>query len=174
MTPIDSYHTRLARYEDLSILETIEKKAGAVFVEAGFPTVSEWSTTALDVLHNGIELHRLWVAVDAEDRPVGFALVTILDGNAHLDELDVDPAHGKRGLGGALVETVCTWAQQSGFTAITLTTFRQILWNTPFYQRHGFRILEPAELSVPQQQLMQHDLQWALPGCDRVMMRREL
>ena len=39
--------------------------------------------------------------------PVGFALVEMLaDDLPHLEELDVDPSHGRRGLGTALVRGV--------------------------------------------------------------------
>ncbi|MFD0387472.1 hypothetical protein ACFQ4K_05935 [Tistrella bauzanensis] len=38
--------------------------------------------------------HRLLVATDKDDRPLGFALTTIVDGHAHLAELDVAPPSG--------------------------------------------------------------------------------
>lgn len=75
----------------------------------------------------------------ADDTPVGFALVEMLTGNEpHLEEIDVHPAHGRRGVGSALVRTVCEWATRSGFRDITLTTFRDVAWNMPFYARLGF------------------------------------
>src|SRR5262245_30813375 len=46
---------------------------------------------------------RLWVAL-ADEVPVGFAHVEMLaDDLPHLEEIDVDPRHGRRGLGTALV-----------------------------------------------------------------------
>jgi GNAT superfamily N-acetyltransferase len=47
----------------------------------------------------------------------------------HLDEVDVAPSHGRRGIGTALVRTVCEWATASGFSVLTLTTFRAVPWN---------------------------------------------
>ena len=70
---------------------------------------------------------------------MGFALVQMLaDDLPHLDELDVDPSHGRRGLGTALVRAVCKWAAVSGYIMLTLTTFRDVPWNFPFYTRLGF------------------------------------
>jgi len=44
------------------------------------------------------------------------------------DEVDVEPSHGGRGLGTALVRTACEWATASGFSILTLTTFRAVPW----------------------------------------------
>lgn len=48
------------------------------------------------------------------------------------------PEHGRRGIGGALVGSVCDWARASGIASVTLTTYREIPWNEPFYRRLGF------------------------------------
>jgi GNAT superfamily N-acetyltransferase len=94
--------------------------------------------------------------------------------NAHLNELDVHPAYGKRGLGTALVEAVCEWARVSNYRAITLTTLRYIPWNAPWYQRLGFRILEDDELTAPLCELLHDEIRRGLPADQRVAMRREL
>jgi GNAT superfamily N-acetyltransferase len=80
----------------------------------------------------------LWVALDA-DAPVGFAQVEMLaDDLPHLNEIDVHPAHGRRGLGTRLVRAVCDWVEGAGHDQITLTTFRHVPWNMPWYARLGF------------------------------------
>lgn len=49
----------------------------------------------------------LWVAL-TRNAPAGFALVEMLaDDLPHLEEVAVTPSHGRRGLGAALVRTVC-------------------------------------------------------------------
>jgi GNAT superfamily N-acetyltransferase len=116
----------------------------------------------------------LWVAVDRENRPVGFALGGVVGQNAHLDELDVLPDHGRRGLGRALVEAACDWAREAGYRAITLNTLSHIPWNGPFYERLGFRILAPAELTAEQNELLRREIEAGLPAENRVVMRREL
>jgi GNAT superfamily N-acetyltransferase len=55
----------------------------------------------------------------------------------HLEEMDVLPEHAGQGLGAALIEAVCSWAHTRGFDAVTLSTFRDVPWNAPFYPRHG-------------------------------------
>jgi GNAT superfamily N-acetyltransferase len=51
--------------------------------------------------------------------------------------MDVLPEHAGQGLGAALIEAVCSWAHTRGFDAVTLSTFRDVPWNAPFYTRHG-------------------------------------
>jgi len=90
--------------------------------------------TFTDAVHDG----RLWVAL-AGIKPVGFALVKMLaDDLPHLEEIDVGPIHGRRGLGSALVRAACEWATVSGYAMLTLTTFRSVPWNYPFYASMGF------------------------------------
>lgn len=82
--------------------------------------------------------HDTWVAVLASGAPAGFAVAGPLGHGLHLRELSVDPAHGRRGLGTALVETVIAAAREQGFAGVSLTTFRDVPFNAPFYARLGF------------------------------------
>ncbi len=61
----------------------------------------------------------------------------VADDLLHLEEIDVDPSHGRRGLGTALVNAVCEWASDSGHALLTLTTFRAVPWNLPFTPAWG-------------------------------------
>jgi GNAT superfamily N-acetyltransferase len=168
------YHIRLARPDDLSALPDIEREAAARFAPYGLAEMLATILTPIESLREGVMIDRLWVAADEADHPVGFALACVVGDNAHLDELDVHPAHGRRGLGTALVEAVCNWAKASGYRAITLTTLRHIPWNAPWYQRLGFRVLADDELSPALRELLQEEIQRGLPADQRVAMRRAL
>ena len=56
----------------------------------------------------------------------------------HLWELAVRLHDQKRGAGRALMAAVAGDARARGLRAVTLTTFRDIPWNAPFYSRLGF------------------------------------
>lgn len=73
---------------------------------------------------------------------VGFAHVLLEHGGAHLQQLAVDPAHGRRGLGTALVQACCEQARLRGYDQLTLTTFRDIAFNAPWYARLGFVVVD--------------------------------
>ena len=136
MTP-SGYQIARARPEDLSLLPAIELAAARLLRGHAPESVLNASTDS-DTFADAARQGRLWVAL-AGDVPVGFALVEMLaDDLPHLDEVDVEPSHGRRGLGTALVRTACEWATASGFSTLTLTTFRAVPWNLPFYARLGF------------------------------------
>jgi N-acetylglutamate synthase-like GNAT family acetyltransferase len=59
----------------------------------------------------------------------------------YLKELSVDPDHGQRGIGTALLENYLDHARWLGFGVAALSTFRAIPFNAPFYARHGFAIV---------------------------------
>ena len=137
-----------ARPEDLAPLPAIERAAAQLLRGHAPESVLAEATdnrTFADAARQG----RLWVAL-AGGAPVGFALVEMLaDDLPHLDEVDIEPSHGRRGLGTALVRAVCEWATASGFSMLTLTTFRAVPWNLPFYARLGF-VEIPRDLLRPE------------------------
>lgn len=57
----------------------------------------------------------------------------------HIDEVDVHRSHQGQGLGRRMILKTIVWARAHGFLAMSLTTFRSIPWNGPFYASLGFR-----------------------------------
>jgi GNAT superfamily N-acetyltransferase len=140
------YKISAARRCDLPLLPAIEL-AAATLLAGHAPASVLAETTCQADLEDAQQRGHLWVAL-ADDVPVGFAHIMVLGpGIAHLEEIDVHPEHGRRGLGSRLVITVCTWAATNGYSCVTLTTFRDVPWNMPFYARLGFEQIPPAELS---------------------------
>lgn len=94
--------------------------------------------------------------------PTGFAHVTYVDGFAHLAQLSVLPERTRQGLGSALVREAKREAWFAGFDRLSLTTYRDLPWNGPFYARLGF-----AEVAEPEGfELRQRERERAL-GLDR-------
>jgi GNAT superfamily N-acetyltransferase len=168
------YCIRQARRQELPALTQIERDAAIRFKPFGLAELFAVIVTPPEILEEAHAAGHVWVVVGEDDVPVGFAVASVIDGVAHLDELDVHPSHGRRGLGTALVETVCQWASAAGFPAMTLSTLRDIPWNAPFYERLGFRILAPEELTPGLQGLVEMETDYGLPTQGRVIMRREL
>jgi GNAT superfamily N-acetyltransferase len=130
---------RLARPDEAAQLGTIEDEAGRIYASAGLPPDLEG--LGLAVVEAAIADQLAWVATNADDRAIGFALAWLRPGALHLRELDVLPTHMRRGVGRSLVEFVCERAREHGRTSVTLTTFRDVAWNAPLYQRWGFEVL---------------------------------
>jgi GNAT superfamily N-acetyltransferase len=115
-------------------LREIEELADRLFREVG---IGPFNTTEQDDHFDSAA-----VVLVAGDPPVGFACVDVLDGAAHLWQLSVHPSAGRRGIGTALVGAVCDWARSHGYPEVTLTTFRDVPWNAPFYSRLGFEVFD--------------------------------
>ena len=119
------------------------------------------------------DANRIWVA-EVDGKVVGFAMAGVIDGGAHLEEVDVLPAYGRRGIGSALIETVCGWAINQGFDTITLSTQKNIPWNQPYYEKLGFVVVPKDALTPAYVKLRQHERDIGLPVEDRVIMQKTL
>jgi GNAT superfamily N-acetyltransferase len=136
---MELFSLRLARPDELQELILIDDEASELYARAGLRielskdhafTVAESARWA-DAIASGLA----YVAVDAQDHPVGFAAVRLVDGNPYLDQLAVRPYAMRRGIGTALLRQAISW---SGGRALWLTTYSHLAWNRPYYQRHGF------------------------------------
>jgi len=168
---VGDYSIVPARPEHLREIPNIEL-AAARLLSGHAPESVLRETTNDAVLQEALRQGHLWVA-QAGDVPVGFAHVEVIDARtAHLEEIDVLPAHGRRGLGTRLVEEVCRWADTAGYDSITLTTFRDVPWNMPFYERLGFRVIGGAELSAALHAIVEDETRRGLDPTRRVAMKR--
>jgi GNAT superfamily N-acetyltransferase len=127
---------RLAAPRDLRRLAAVEAAADAVLLEALGVTADE---AGWDEPVDGRDRDLLpgFVLV-AGDPPVGFAHVVVVDGDAHLEQLAVHPEHARQGIGAALVQAAREEARWAGHDRLSLTTYRDVAFNAPFYRRLGF------------------------------------
>jgi GNAT superfamily N-acetyltransferase len=167
-----SYRIVAARPADLSSLSAIEL-AAARLLAGHAPESVLAETTSPTALAKAQHDGHLWVVL-ADDAPVGFAHVETIEREAvHLEEIDVAPQHGRRGLGTMLVLHVCRWAVLNGYASMTLTTFRDVPWNMPFYARLGFDVVPNDELSAPLRAVVEDEHRRGLDPSRRVVMRRQ-
>jgi GNAT superfamily N-acetyltransferase len=158
---------RIADTEELPLLPALEAASDAVFAPLGlgpFPPPG-----------NVAELRAARAVLVVGAPPLGFARIEEVDGRAHLEQLSVHPDHTRSGLGTRLLEAACAWARGAGYPGITLCTFADIPWNAPFYARHGFTILAPAELTPGLRGLREHEVELGMDALGpRVAMLRPL
>ena len=160
-----------ARPSDLRLLPLIEL-AAASMLAGHAPSSVLLETTSQEELTAAQERGHLWVAL-YHDLPVGFAHVVVHEpAVAHLEEVDVHPEHGRRGLGRRLVLAVCQWAATNRYSWVTLTTFREVPWNMPFYARLGFEEIPPEELTPALLSVIDSETRRGLDPSRRVAMRR--
>ena len=115
---------------------------------------------------------RSWVAVGEDGRPVGYAVVEVLDGCAHIEQVSVELEHQGRGVGGALMREVEAWAAGRDLGALTLTTFSDVAWNRPLYEHLGFSVVSEEELSPGLVAVREEETARGLDRVARVCMRK--
>jgi len=158
-----------AHLDDLATLREIERRAGDLFLTHPVTAALNPSVTPIERLERARVEGLLWVARE-NGRAVGFALVEDLGSTFHLEELDVDPSSGRRGIGRRLVEKVVEQAAMRD-RGVTLTTFSAVPWNAPYYERLGFVRLTATALDEPLRHRMREEADRGLALRDRVAMR---
>ena len=165
---------RAARTDDAGILREVERRAGERFRDIGMPEIADAEPMSSAELSAYARAGRSWVVVDADDRPVAYAVVDILDHAAHVEQLSVEPEHQAKGWGRALIDHVETWAASGSLRALTLTTFRDVAWNRPLFEHLGFRVLNDEELTAGLELKRAREATLGLDPVLRVCMAREV
>lgn len=189
----EQYCIRLARKGDIKAIKEIELKSAVRFKGTGLIDDLLDHHFEQGLLKELIGDGQVWVAepiflaapaAPADQSqgsqsvnpqgPVGFAIATVLGPVAYLEEVDVLPSHGRRGLGRRLVETVAEWARGRNFPHLTLSTFLNIAWNAPFYSTMGFEKLPKNQWSKEIEEIYMLEQKLGLPVEERTFMRLQL
>lgn len=104
----------------------------------------------------------------------GFIMVIPLDRAAHIFEAAVLAEFQGRGVGKQLVATAETYARQHGYAEMTLTTYRDVPWNAPFYERLGYAVFNPDRARPQLQALMADEVAQGFAAAPRVAMWKTL
>ncbi|HET6876129.1 MAG TPA: GNAT family N-acetyltransferase [Jatrophihabitans sp.] len=164
-SPAREFEIRPARAEELAELVEIDQRAESVFRVAGY---------RLPEIELSVDDLAAAAAVFVTGSPpVGFAQLDEVDGTAHLRELAVLPKAMRAGHGSRLLAHACAWAREQGYPAMTLTTYRDVAWNAPFYAKRGFVELADPPPALAAIRARERDLGLDDVGA-RIVMRREL
>jgi GNAT superfamily N-acetyltransferase len=167
-----AYQIRVSRVEELPMLSHIERAAASLFLDTPYSFLVDADPLPLDSVQQRFQAGQVWVAVAQDELVVGYAIAREVDDTLYLQQIDVIPEHGRRGIGTALVATICDWAKHHGYCTLSLSTFRDIPWNAPFYTKLGFAPVDEAELTTGFQQIRLKEFEAGLPLSDRVIMHR--
>ena len=151
---------RPTRPGDVTALPAIERAAGERFRD--YPELA-WLAEGevisaeqhLDYAERGLS----WLAL-ANDQPVGFILAELHASSLFIVELSVHLDWQGKGIGRRLIACVADQARKRGLASLTLTTFRDVPWNAPFYARLGFEMITTLtpELREKREEEMAHGL----------------
>lgn len=164
---------RPGRPADIDSMQQIEIAAGSLFAEIGMHDVAEDGAHETKLLAGYVAAGRAWVA-EAVGVVCGYALVDVLDAQAHLEQVTVHPEYSRRGIGRVIIDHVAEWARTQGYAAITLLTFRDVAWNGPYYRRLGFVDVADADMGPELAALRAHEAELGLDVSIRGAMRMPL
>lgn len=169
---------RPAVASDVGTMQAIEVDAGARFRAIGLHVVADDpppdAAVLLDVIASGLA----WIAEERSEGgdgplvPVGYALASVVDGDGHLDQVSVLDRASGRGIGSALLAVVLAWSAAAGHPAVTLTTYRDVPWNGPWYSRLGFVEIEESVLTPDLRAILERERAIGLEPPARIAMRR--
>jgi GNAT superfamily N-acetyltransferase len=163
---------REATPQDLAALRELERAAGAPFRGLGMDVVADDEPPSVTKLSEFQADGRAWVWTDSDDVPVAYILVDVIDDEAHIEQVSVHPDHARQRLGQRLIDHVEAWARTRGLALLTLTTYRNVPWNAPYYARLGFDELEESAIGPGLQELRGKEADRGLDRWPRVAMRK--
>lgn len=160
---------RPGRAADHPTLQDIERRAGELFRTIGMPEIADDEPPDLEHLAAAAAV---LVATADDGTPIGYALVELVDGHAHLEQISVVPEAGGQGVGTDLIEAVVDWARARGDDQVTLTTFRDVPFNAPLYARRGFAVVAEGAWTDGLRAVVAAEASHGLDVSTRVVMRR--
>lgn len=138
---------RRATEHELPVLQDIERAAGQPFADIGMSLVADDEPPTIAELRTYLDAARCWVYVDEKNYPIGYLVAAEVDDGLHIEQVSVHPDAARRGVGRALIDHAAAGARDRGCAALTLTTFREVPWNAPYYERLGFEIVDDTRLT---------------------------
>ncbi len=138
------------------------------------PQIADDEPLPIDVLAEYQRTGRAWVAVSRADHAMAYLINDLVDGNTHLEQVSVHPDHARRRIGRSLIEWVAAQAATTGVRALTLTAFRDVPWNAPYYARCGFHLLVEREWPPGLRAVRARETAHGLDRWPRICMLREL
>lgn len=145
----DGYSIRPATGDDIARMIAADIAASELFRPTGliYDMAPVPDGVPAQILRDAIK-DQMVIAAEFESVAIGFALYSIRGENDfYLDQLSVDPTHGRKGVGAALVQACLQRSEDLGHSEVFLSTFRKLEWNGPFYKRLGFKELPRRKLA---------------------------
>ncbi|MDJ0357576.1 GNAT family N-acetyltransferase [Paenarthrobacter sp. PH39-S1] len=160
---------RPAALAEFSLLPAIEAASDTLLTQIAGQRLTRPMPSGAGAAEFAAALH-----IMVAGRPaVAFVRLEEVDGQAHLEQLSVQPDFARHGIGRALIHAAVAWARECGYHAMTLTTFADVPFNAPFYASCGFAVD-----SSPGPELLRrrnHERELGLDALgDRVVMRISL
>ena len=139
------YASDIRDIEELQRVETAAARRFLAVPELAFLASS--GVTSKQTHAAAIENMLAWKVAGSDGRIQGFCYCERHEDSLYLAEISTHPDFQRQGVGALLLAEVKRIGQALGVSQITLTTYRDVSWNGPWYGRHGFVVINDAELT---------------------------
>lgn len=136
---------RPALATELDAIRALERDSSRRFLGV-MDALAADEPTPLEVLAARVAANGL-LAATLEQNLAAFVMFRPLEDSLYIEQIDVAPAFEGRRIGAALIDAVAERAAQAGLARLTLSTFRDVPWNAPYYRRLGFADIPDDALS---------------------------
>lgn len=169
--PFGEYVIRLGTQIDIPTLGPVETSAGSTFHSVSLSPLADDAPMPVEKLSDICRAGNLKVAaLGSTDEVVAFLAGELIVVNStkatdpeakleeenniamrtyfHIAELSTHARHQRRGLGAALLQSAISDCRDRGVAGLTLTTYRDVPFNGPFYRKFGFQEVDPKSVGV--------------------------
>ncbi|MCE7030693.1 GNAT family N-acetyltransferase [Jiella avicenniae] len=171
----EGYRIRMMEPGEARRLLAIARRADATLIALGKTEIADAPKPSVGDFVRFLVDHEVFVAEKKRSgEAVGFAAAHATSELYWLSELSVEPDHGRRGIGSALVSAVLERARWFRHSGVGLTTYTDVPVGASFYRRLGFDVLPDADCPP---RLLQRKLAETPGGSrvtDRCVMTREV
>lgn len=167
---------RTARSEDLQTIQAIERASAQRFLGV-MDAIAHDRPSPLELLAARQQPRGLLVAealAGETSTLAGFVMFRLFEQSLYIEQIDVTPAFERQRIGAALIDAVAHSARDAGLARLTLSTFREIPWNAPYYSRLGFIDIAETDLTPGLAAVRREHLARGLDEAARVFMARNL
>lgn len=164
---------RAATSFEIERIRDIERESSTRLLGTDLAHLAEDEPTDAETLRQRLAQDALIVAADGHD-PVGYVIFEVVEGCAYVEQLDVLTSHAGGRIGARLLDAVAEAARGRGLSALTLSTFRDVPFNGPYYARLGFEVIPDEALTPGLEAIRAAHLARGLDESRRVFMRREV
>ncbi|MEJ6816009.1 GNAT family N-acetyltransferase [Pseudomonas sp. LF-5] len=166
---------RRAQQRDAAALPAIERSAAELFrIDPTLAWLADAPVPDAEQHLQAIRSVLVWVAEHTDQQLGGFLRAVEVDNQLHVEELSVSQHFQGQGMGRKLLLMAIEYAAEQQLRAVTLTTFSDLPWNAPFYQKIGFSLLTPQETPAYLVDALNSEAAHGLPIERRCAMHLEL
>lgn len=157
---------------DTASLPAIERSSGELFRQSpGLEWIADDDVQS-ETQHQAFVADGVALVAELEGNVIGFLTGSVELDALHIWQIAVHKTHQRRGIGRKLIEATQQLAVTHAAIALTLTTFRGVTWNEPYYRRLGFKTLAPPELTSRLAAILRAEGEAGLPVARRCAMRK--